>query len=185
MHLFWTLSGLFSHWDYLRVAVRAGNVNSAREAPTRAFARHTRVGERKFGDIPPTRQLARQACLRANHADGDKRGFSGFVATDFAVFAQDTPLATVANDAEEAGFRWVDVLRQHRIRRFCFWRMVRSLPADDDFPVMSVWLDCDCHVSVVFCRHLNQWRVKNLFPMIGSVQEKGPHRCGPFNWWAV
>ncbi|AIF47169.1 hypothetical protein HY57_07705 [Dyella japonica A8] len=50
--------------------------------------------------------------------------------------------------------------------------MVRSLPLVDDFPVIPVWLIHDCHVAVLFCRHLNQQRVKNLFPVVGLVKKR-------------
>lgn len=72
----------------------------------------------KFGDIAPIGQLAGKPRLWPLHADGDECGFGGFVAADLAVFAQHAPLAAVSDDTEEAGFRGVDVLRQHRIRRF-------------------------------------------------------------------
>ena len=67
----------------------------------------------KFGQEAPLIQFARQASLRAGDASGDEGGFGGFVAADLLLVLQHAPLAAVADDAEPAGFRGVDVLRQH------------------------------------------------------------------------
>jgi hypothetical protein len=53
--------------------------------------------------------------------------------------------------------------------------MVRSVPTNHDLPVIPVWLACDCHVSVLFCRHLNQHGVKNLLPGVTAVNEPIEH----------
>ena len=55
----------------------------------------------------------RQARLWAGDAGGDQGGLGGLVAADFLVFAQHAPLTTMADDAEQAGFRRIDVLGQH------------------------------------------------------------------------
>ncbi len=71
------------------------------------------MGQGQFRDMPPLAQRTRQARLWAGDAGGDQGGLGGLVAAEFLCLAEHAPLATMADDAEQAGFRRVDVLGQH------------------------------------------------------------------------